>query len=87
MSRDQEAHEVAVLLRLAARMPEEEAYFRGYVSGVSRRLAGGIRQDEPETVAFEFMRDAAEETTRALGRGYRDGLAGMAIAVEAALGI
>ena len=76
MNRDRELHAAAELFRLAARTPGEEAYFRGYVSGVSRRLAGGIGPDEPEAVAFEFMRDMVEPDAQALGTGYRDGLAG-----------
>lgn len=76
MSRDREALQAATLFRLAARTPEEEAYFRGYESGASKRLAGGIGQDGTEALAFELMQDAQDEATRALGRGYRDGLAG-----------
>lgn len=75
-NRDREALQAATLFRLAARTPEEEAYFRGYGSGVSRRLSGGIGPDEREAVAFELTRDAPDEATKTLGIGYRDGLAG-----------
>ena len=75
-SRDHEAHAAAVLFRLAARTPEEEAYFRGYGSGIARRLAGGPGEDGYELRAFEIMQSAADAPTRSLGIGYRDGLAG-----------
>jgi ribosome modulation factor len=76
VSRDQELHEAAIIFRLAARTPEEEAYFRGYGSGIARRLAGGPGADGYETRAFEMLQSAADAPTRALGTGYRDGLAG-----------
>lgn len=72
-----EPHEAAAVFRHSSRgNPAVEAYFRGYVSGIARRLSGGIGPDETEAVAFELMRTAQDETTKALGTGYRDGLAG-----------
>ena len=73
--RDREAHRAATLVRLAARTPEEEAYFRGYGNGTARRLSGGAG-DGYEVRAMEILQNAADEPTRALGSGYRDGLAG-----------
>jgi hypothetical protein len=62
--RDHEAHEAATLLRLAARTPEEEAYFRGYGNGIARRLSGG-EGDGYEVRAMEILQSAADIPTRA----------------------
>ena len=75
MNRDQEALQAATLFRLAARTPEEEAYHRGYGNGIAWRLSGGAG-DGYEVRAMEILQNAADEATRALGIGYRDGLAG-----------
>jgi ribosome modulation factor len=82
MNRDHELHEAAVLMRLHARTPAEEAYLRGYVSGAARRLAGGIGKDEPEAVAFGLLEDAPGGLVQVLGRGYRDGLAGESLKIQ-----
>lgn len=74
---DLELHKAAVLFRLTARTPEEEAYFRGYESGVSKRIAIGTGQAAgTEAIPVEPGQDATDGISRALGAGYRDGLAG-----------
>lgn len=76
MDRDHDLHDLATILRLTARSPAEEAYFRGYLSGVTRRIAGGIGANEKEAVAFDLLRDAPDGLAQFLGNGYKDGLAG-----------
>jgi ribosome modulation factor len=75
VSRDHELHKAATLFRVAARTPEEEAYFRGYGSGIARKLSGGPG-DGYEVRAFEILQSASDAPSRALGIGYRDGLTG-----------
>lgn len=74
-----ELHDAAARLEAAARNDADRAYYRGYVSGIARRLAGPVAQDELEVVAFELLQDAPGGLEQVLGRGYRDGLAGKAI--------
>lgn len=73
---DRELLKAAALFRLSARTPEEEAYFRGYESGISKRIAGGTAQVGTEAPPVGPLQDATEGISRALGAGYRDGLAG-----------
>lgn len=74
-----ELHRAAILLRAAASNAITEAYYRGYASGISRRIAGGARPNDLEVVAFELLQDAPSGMDQVLGRGYRDGLEGKAI--------
>lgn len=71
----------AILLRVTARNAIAEAYYRGYASGISRRIAGGAGWGDFEVVAFELLQDAPSGLEQVLGRGYRDGLEGKAISL------
>lgn len=59
----------------------DKAYYRGYLSGVSRAIAGAPDPNELEAIAFELLQDAPGRLVQLLGRGYRDGLEGKAIAL------
>ena len=53
---DRKRHEVATLMLAAAKTPPEREYWRGYISGIARRIAGGAALNESEAVAMDLRR-------------------------------
>lgn len=80
---DCERLQVSSLLHISVRSAAGREYWRGYMSGVSRRMAGGVKDDELEAIAFDLLGAAPDGMAQILSRGYRDGLNGKPIECDA----
>lgn len=70
---------LATTFHALSQTPADEAYFRGYLTGLRRRMTGGVKAHDLEVEAFALMAKMTDAVSQALGRGYKDGLAGVEI--------
>lgn len=71
--------DIATTFHSLSETPGDEAYFRGYLTGLRRRMTGGVKADDIEAEAFAELGKKSDTASRGLGRGYADGLAGVEI--------
>lgn len=76
MDNDKFLYDKAMAFHVLSQTATDEAYWRGYLTGMRRRMAGGIRVDDLEAEAFRSMLRSEDPIPNALGRGYKDGIAG-----------
>lgn len=72
-------YDIATTFHYISQTPGDEAYFRGYLTGLRRRMTGGVKTNDLEVEAFEVLAKKPDSVSRALGQGYQDGLAGVEI--------
>jgi hypothetical protein len=73
-------YDIATTFHFLSQTPSDEAYFRGYLTGLRRRMTGGVKDNDIEVEAFSQLGKKHDTVSRELGRGYADGLAGVEIA-------
>jgi len=71
--------DIATTFSYMSQTPGDEAYFRGYLTGLRRRMTGGVKTNDIEAEAFSELAKKADAVSRQLGLGYKDGLAGVEI--------
>ena len=76
---DEKLLNIATAFHVMSRTPKDEAYFRGYLTGLRRRMTGRVRTNDIEAEAFAELAKKPDAMSRELGRGYSDGLAGIEI--------
>jgi hypothetical protein len=72
-------YNIATTFHYMSRTPGDEAYFRGYLTGLRRRMTGGVKDNDIEVEAFSKLAKMPDTVSHALGSGYADGLAGVEI--------
>ena len=72
-------YDIATTFHYMSQSPGDEAYFRGYLTGLRRRMTGGVKTNDLEAEAFSELAQMPDTVSRALGQGYQDGLAGVEI--------
>lgn len=72
-------YDIATTFHYLAQAPKDEAYFRGYLTGLRRRMTGGVKSNDLEAEAFAELAKRPDAVSRQLGLGYKDGLAGVKI--------
>jgi hypothetical protein len=72
-------YDIAFVFHAMSQTPTDEAYFRGYLTGLRRRMMGGVKPDDLEAEAFAILAKKPDVVSQALGQGYEDGLAGKEI--------
>jgi hypothetical protein len=72
-------YDLATAFHVMSETPKDEAYFRGYLTGLRRRMTGGVGTNDLEAEAFTEMAASPDALPRQLGLGYKDGLAGVEI--------
>jgi hypothetical protein len=72
-------YDIATAFHSLSQTRGDEAYFRGYLTGLRRRMTGGVKADDLEAEAFSQLGKKPDTVSRELGRGYADGLAGVEI--------
>lgn len=80
MSRDR-VYDIATAFHFLSQTSGDEAYYRGYLTGLRRRMTGGVKPNDLESAAFSELAKMPDTISRELGRGYTDGLAGTEIIV------
>lgn len=73
------AYDIATAFHFMSQTPGDEAYFRGYLTGLRRRMTGGVKTNDLEVDAFSELAKMTDSVSRSLGKGYQDGLAGVEI--------
>lgn len=72
-------YDIATTFHYMSQTPGDEAYFRGYLTGIRRRMTGGVKTNDIEVEAFAELAKQPDTASRQLGLGYVDGLAGVEI--------
>jgi hypothetical protein len=78
-ARTKRLYDIATAFHLLSETPKDEAYFRGYLTGLRRRKTGGVKDNDIEAEAFAELAKKPDTVSRQLGLGYKDGLAGVEI--------
>lgn len=76
---DRGLYDIATAFHVMSQSPGDEAYFRGYLTGLRRRMTGGVRTNDIEAEAFAALAKKPDTVLQQLGKGYADGLAGVEI--------
>jgi hypothetical protein len=72
-------YDIATAFHVMSQSPTDEAYFRGYLTGLRRRMSGGVKINDLEAEAFAALAKKSDAVSRQLGLGFKDGLAGVEI--------
>jgi len=72
-------YDIATSFHVMSRTPEDVAYFRGYLTGLRRRMASSEDFNDFEAEMFTSLAKKPDAVPRQLGRGYADCLAGVEI--------
>jgi hypothetical protein len=72
-------YDIATSFHVMSRIPEDVAYFRGYLTGLRRRMSDKVEHNDFEAEMFTSLAKKPDAVSQQLGRGYADGLAGVEI--------